>query len=90
MLIFGCIMSILFVFLECMTQSKEMKQELTNKDKDMSFIAEKMGGYLQGMSSQETENILGILIQKHVKEDKEDSKLNIIRSDDSNSESVTN
>ena len=76
MLLFGCIMSILFVFLEYMTQTKEKKQELENKDKDeeISFIAGKMGEYLQGMSSQETENILGILIQKHVKQDKEDPK----------------
>ena len=89
MLIFGCIMSILFAFLEYMTQTKEKKQELENKDKEISFTAEKIGEYLQGMSSQETKNILGMLFQKHVKQDKEDSKLKIIRSDDSNSESVT-
>ena len=82
MLIFGCIISIIVVLLEFMNQTKKNKQELTCKDKEMSLIEEKMGEYLDGLSNQETENILDRLNQKHVKIDKEDTKLKMIRSDD--------
>ena len=82
MLIFGCIMSILVVSLEYMTQAKKKKYELTNKDQEMSLIEEKFDKNLEGLSDQETENILGRLIMKHFKKDKEDTKLNMIISDD--------
>ena len=88
LLIFGCIMSILVVILEYMTQIKKKEQELSNKDKEMSLIEEKIGKYLEGLSNEETGNILGRLNQKHLKKDKEDMKLNIIRSDDFNFELV--
>ena len=38
MLIFGCIMSILVVFLEYMTLTKKKKQELSSKDKEIEEI----------------------------------------------------
>ena len=81
MLIFGCIMSILVVFLEYMTLTKKKKQELSSKDKE---IEEKIGGYfeVQGFSNKETENFLGKLFQKYRKRNKEDSKLNMNISDD--------
>ena len=82
MLIFGCIMSILVVFFEYMTQPKRNEQELTNEDKEMSLIEENFGKYLEGLSNQESENILGRLILKHFKKDKEDTKPNVIRSDE--------
>merc|ERR1712020_685952 len=44
MLIFGCIMSILVVLLEYMIQTKEKKQELTSKVKE---IEEKIREYLE-------------------------------------------
>ena len=88
MLICGCIMSILLVFIEYITQTKKKKQELTIKDEEMSWIEGKFGEYLEGLSNQETENILGRLILKHFKKDKEDTKLNMIRSDDFNFELV--
>ena len=80
LLIFGCIMSILVVILEYMTQTKKNEQELSNKDKEMSLIEEKIGKYLEGLSNEETGNILGRLNQKHAKKEKEYSKLNQIRS----------
>ena len=81
MLIFGCIMSILVVFLEYMTLTKNKKQELSSKDKE---IEEKIGEYfeVQGFSKKETENFLGKLFQKYRKRNKEDSKLNMNISDD--------
>ena len=62
MLIFGCIMSILVVLFEYITQTKKKKQELTSKDKE---IEEKIEDYLevQGLSNNETENLLGRLFQ---------------------------
>ena len=80
MLIFGCIMSILVILLEYMTQTNNKQQELTNKDKE---VEEKVEDYLevQGLSNQETENILGRLIVRHFTNNKEDTKLNMIRSD---------
>ena len=81
MLIFGCIMSILVVFFEYMTQTKKKKQELVNKDMEMSLM-EKIANYVERLSNQETKNILGRLILKHFKKDSEDSKLNLIKSDD--------
>ena len=81
LLIFGCIMSILVVFFEYMTQTKKKKQELVNKDMEMSLM-EKIANYVERLSNQETKNILGRLILKHFKKDPEDSKLNLIKSDD--------
>ena len=81
MLIFGCIMSILVVFFEYMTQTKKKKQELVNKDMEISLM-EKIANYVERLSNQETKNILGRLILKHFKKDPEDSKLNLIKSDD--------
>ena len=85
LLIFGCIMSLLVVLLEYKTQTKKNKQELTSKDKQ---IEEKIGEYLevQRLSSKEAENVLGRLFQNYIKKDKEDTKLNMIRSDDYNFE----
>ena len=70
-LIFGCAMSILVVSLEYITQTKKKKPEITNKDKEMLLIKEKMGEYLERLSNQEAENILGSLNQKYIKKDKE-------------------
>ena len=86
MLIFGCIMSIFLVFIEWITQTKKKKQELTIKDEEMSWIEGKFGEYLEGLSNQESENILGRLNQKHIKKD---TKLNMIRSDNFNFELVS-
>ena len=69
MLIFGFIMSIVVVSLEYITQSKENKQDVTYKDKEISLVA-KMGEYLEGLSEQETENILDRLNKKHVRKNK--------------------
>ena len=87
MLIFGCIMSILVVLIECMTQTKKNKQEFSNKGKE---IEEKIGEYLevQGLPNQEAENILGRLFQKYFKKNQEDTKLNMIRRNDFNFELV--
>ena len=74
-------MSILVVFFEYMTQTKKKKQELVNKDMEMSLM-EKIANYVERLSNQETKNILGRLILKHFKKDPEDSKLNFIKSDD--------
>ena len=85
MLIFGCIMSILIVFLEYMTQTKKKKQVLISKDKE---IENKIEEYLelQGLANKVTENVLGRLLQKYIKRDKEDTKLNMIKSYDFNFE----
>ena len=85
MLIFGCIMSILVVFLEYMIQTKRKKEELTSKDKE---IEEKIREYLevQRLSNKETENVLCRLFQEYIKKGKEHTKLNMIRSDDFNFE----
>ena len=85
MLIFGCIMSILVVFIEYMTQPKKKKQEFSSKGKE---IEEKIGEYLevQGLPNQEAENILFRLFQKYFKKNKEYTKLNMIRRDDFNFE----
>ena len=64
-------MSILVVLLEYMTQTKKKKQELTNEDIEMSLIEEKMGEYLEGLSYQETENILGTLFLHYTKMEKD-------------------
>ena len=64
MLIFGCIISILVVFFEYKTQTKKNEQKIKNEDKEMSLIEEKMGKYLEGLSNQEIENILGELLTK--------------------------
>ena len=69
MLIFGCFMSILVVSLEYTTQTKKTKQENTSKDKEMLLIKEKMGEYLEGLSNQDAENILGSLNEKYIKKD---------------------
>ena len=88
MLIFGCIMSILVVFLEYMTLTKNKKQELSSKDKE---IEEKIGEYLevQELSTKEAENVLSRLFQEYIKKGKESTKLNMIRSYDFNVELVT-
>ena len=85
MLIFGCIMSIIVVFIEYMTQTKKKKQGFSNKGKE---IEEKIGDYLevQGLPNQEAENILGRLFQKYFKKNQEDTKLNMIRRNDFNFE----
>ena len=62
MLIFGCMVSIFVFFFERMTQTK--KKELAYKVKEMSLMEEKMGNYLEGLSNEETGNILGRLNQK--------------------------
>ena len=41
---------------------------------------------VQGLPNQEAENILGRLFQKYFKKNQEDTKLNMIRSDDFNFE----
>ena len=69
MLIFGFIMSIVVVSLEYITQSKENKQDVIYKDKEISLVA-KMGEYLEGLSEQETENILDRLNKKHIRKNK--------------------
>ena len=71
-LILVCIMSILVVLFEYTTQTKKKKQEITDKDMEISLIEEKFGKRLEGLSNQETENILSRLIQKYIKRDIED------------------
>ena len=66
-LITGCIVSVLVAFVEYMTQAKKNKQELGNKYEKMLLIGGKMGQYLEGLSYQETEHILGRLNQRHIK-----------------------
>ena len=61
-LILVCIMSILVVSFEYTTQTKKKKQEITDKDMEISLIEEKFGKRLEGLSNQETENILSRLI----------------------------
>ena len=61
-LILVCIMSILVVLFEYTTQTKKKKQEITDKDMEISLIEEKFGKRLEGLSNQETENILSRLI----------------------------
>ena len=65
--LFGCIMSILLVILEYMIQWKKMKGELKSDEKEILFLERQFGLYLQGLSHEETENVLGRLIQKHIK-----------------------
>ena len=65
--LFGCVMSILLVILEYMIQWKKMKGELKADEKEISFLERQFGVYLQGLSHEETENVLGRLIQKHIK-----------------------
>ena len=84
MLMFGCIMSISVAYFEYKRQTKKKIKELTKKEKEMSLIEEKIVKNLEGLSNQETKNILGRLFVKLFKKKKEDTKLNIIRSDDSN------
>ena len=76
-LIIGCIVSVFVAFVEYMTQAKKNKQELGNKYEKMLLIEEKMGQYLEGLSYQETEHILGRLFLQHIKMDKECIKKNI-------------
>ena len=71
-LILVCIMSILVVLFEYTTQTKKKKQEITDKDMEISLIEEKFRKGLEGLSNQETENILSRLIQKYIKRDIED------------------
>ena len=66
-LLFGCIVSILFVVLEYMIQSKKMKGKLKANEKEISFLERKFGEYLEGLSDEETENILSRLNQRHFK-----------------------
>ena len=63
MLIFGCIMSILVVLYEYMTQTKKKEQEITKKGKEVEEI---FGEILevQGLPNQETKNVLVSLLQK--------------------------
>ena len=68
-LILVCIMSILVVLFEYTTQTKKKKQEITDKDMEISLIEEKFRKRLEGLSNQETENILSRLIQKYIKRD---------------------
>ena len=74
MLIIGFITSILVVLFEYMTISKKKKQELINKDEEMTLIKQKMGEYLEGLSYQETENILGTLFLHYTKMEKDGMK----------------
>ena len=66
-LMFGCIVSILVVLLECMIQHKKMKREFKADGKEISLMERRFGEYLEGLSDQETENILGRLNQRHIK-----------------------
>ena len=68
-LLFGCIVSILVVLLECMIQHMKMKRERKADEKKISFLERQFGEYLEGLSDQETENILGRLNQKLIKSD---------------------
>ena len=70
MLIFSCIMSIIIVFIEYMTQNKKKKQESISKAKE---IEEKICKCLEveGMPDQEKENILGRLFQKYHEKNKD-------------------
>ena len=83
MLIFGCIISSFVAYFEFMTRTKKEIQEHTNKEKEKSLIEEKVEKTLEGLSNQETENIVGRLFVKHFIKDKEDTKIYIIRSEDS-------
>ena len=66
-LMFGFIVSILIVILECMIQNKEVKRELKADEKEISFFERQFEEYLMGLSHEESENILGRLIQRHIK-----------------------
>ena len=68
MLIFGCIMSILVVLFEYMTQSKNKEQEITRKGKEVEEI---IGEILevQELPNQETKNVLGRLLQKCIEKE---------------------
>ena len=74
MLIIGFITSILVVLIEYMTKTKKKKQEITNKDEEITLIKQKMGEYLEGLSYQETENILGTLFLHYTKMEKDGMK----------------
>ena len=70
MLIFSCILSIIIVLIEYMTQIKKKKQESLSKAKE---IEEKICKCLEveGMPDQEKENILGRLFQKYLEKNKD-------------------
>ena len=82
MLIFGCIVSIFVVFFEYTTQTKKKEKELVYKVKEMSLMEEKMGDFLEGLSNEETQTFFGRLFLKHFKKETEDTKLDIIPSND--------
>ena len=65
MLISSCILSIIIVLLEYMTQTKNKDYGISSKAKE---VEEMIGEILevQGLPCQETKNILGSLLQKHV------------------------
>ena len=67
-LIFGCIMSILVVLFEYITQTKNKEQEITTKSKEIEEI---FGEILevQGLPNQETKNVLGRLLQKCIEKE---------------------
>ena len=85
MLIFGCIMSILVVFIEYVTKTKKNNQEFTSKGKE---IEEKICEYLevQALPNQETENILAKLFQKYFRKSKDEINLSMISRDGFNFE----
>ena len=65
---------------------KTIKKKLPNNSKylcrTMQAVIDRRKNWekkLEGLSNQETENILGRLIPRHFKKDKEDTKLNMIR-----------
>ena len=67
MLIIGCMMSIFVVFFEYITQTKKKKQEITNEE--VMVIQGKIAEYLEGLTYQDTKNILdGLFLQKITKE----------------------
>ena len=70
LLIFGWIISILIVLFEYMTQTKKKDYEVTKKGKEVEKI---IGEILeaQGLSNQETKNVLGRLLQKCIEKETE-------------------
>ena len=77
LLIFGWIISILIVLFEYMTQTKKKDHEVTKKGKEVEKI---IGEILeaQGLSNQETKNVLGRLLQKCIEKETEQCKENSV------------
>ena len=69
-LLFGYIVSILVVLLEYLIHLKKKKQDLKAEEKVISLMERQFGEYLEGLSDQETANILGRLHQKKINKDR--------------------